>query len=90
MLLINLGQDLVVEDRCSSEIEVSTQASGNAASRMNNLGLRSNRCCEEANQTVNQSANGSVKPWMKGVGSSRKGWNRTENKLDRYTVVHHI
>lgn len=90
MLQISLGQETVVEEGCSSEVEISTQASGNAASGMNNLMSRSNRCCEEANQTIRQSINGSIKLWMKGVASTWKGWNRTENKLDRYTIVHTI
>lgn len=53
MLLINLGQEMVAEEGCSSEVEISTQASRNAASGMNNLGFRSNRCCEEAKQKSN-------------------------------------
>ena len=88
MLLISLGQETVVEEGCSSEVEISTQASGNAASGMNNLMSRSNRCCEEANQTIEQSF--TIKLWMKGVASTWKGWKRTENMLDRYTIVHTI
>lgn len=43
---------------------VSTQESGNAASGINHLGLRSNRFCVEANQTDNQSINQSINQWL--------------------------
>jgi hypothetical protein len=83
MSLIGIGQETVVEDGRFFRDRVSTQESGNASSDINNLGLRINRCCVEANRAINQ--------WLdmamdERSSSTRKGWNRAENKLDRYTV----